>query len=96
MTPSLLIVNLVYGCPQKQGYGWNNMAADDLSSIQLYYLQQLRQKMPNKIISYTFPAANYRKSDTVRTINFPFRDVVICQFRNVSILPYRNALLKKV
>ena len=29
------------------------MAADDLSSIQLYYLQQLRQKMPNKIISYT-------------------------------------------
>ena len=56
------------------------MAADDLSSIQLYYLQQLRQKMPNKIISYTFPAANYPKSDTddtVRTINFPFRDVVL-------------------
>ena len=65
---------------QEQGYGTQNMAANDETSMQLYFIQQLRQKMPNKIISYTFPAANYKANNKEgysdnSTINFPFRDV---------------------
>ena len=54
---------------QEQGYGTENMNADNLSSIQLYFLKYLRDLMPTKLISYTFPGYN-------RLIDFPFRDVV--------------------
>ena len=54
---------------QQQGYGSDNMNADNLSSIQLYFLKYLRTLLPTKLISYTFPGY---KSE----IDFPFRDVL--------------------
>ena len=56
---------------QNQGYGTDNMNADDLSSIHLYLLSKLRQLMPTKLLSYTFPAQGYDFY-----IDFPFRDVI--------------------
>ena len=53
---------------QKEGCG-STFVCGDLTSIQLNLLKQLRQNMPNKIISYTFPVdGNY--------IDFPYRDIV--------------------
>ena len=54
---------------QQQGYGSDNMNADNLSSIQLYFLKYLRSLLPTKLISYTFPG--YKS-----VIDFPFRDVI--------------------
>ena len=45
------------------------MNADNLSSIQLYFLKYLRTLLPTKLISYTFPGY---KSE----IDFPFRDLL--------------------
>ena len=53
---------------QKEGCG-NTFVCGDLTSIQLNLLKQLRQNMPNKIISYTFPVDG-------NNIDFPYRDVV--------------------
>ena len=54
---------------QKEGCS-SSLACSDLTSIQLNLLKQLRQNMPNKIISYTFPG------DGDNFIDFPYRDVV--------------------
>ena len=53
---------------QKEGYGTDNMNANDETSVQLYLIHRLRELMPDKLISYTFPG------DTT-SVNFPFRDV---------------------
>ena len=52
---------------QKQGYGTINMNANDESSIQLYMASLLRSRLPNHLISYTFPGYE---------VDFPFRDVL--------------------
>ena len=52
---------------QKEGCG-NTFVCGDLTSIQLNLLKQLRQNMPNKIISYTFPVDG-------NNIDFPYRDI---------------------
>ena len=54
---------------QQEGYGSDNMNADNLSSIQLYFLKYLRSQLPTKLISYTFPGYN-------ALVDFPFQDVV--------------------
>ena len=53
---------------QKEGCG-STFVCGDLTSIQLNLLKQLRQNMPNKIISYTFPVDG-------NNIDFPYRDIV--------------------
>ena len=55
---------------QKMGSGTDNMASGDQTSTHLYFLSELRKRMPNKIITYTFPA------DDDGVDNFPFRDVL--------------------
>ena len=52
------------------GSGTDNMASGDQTSTHLYFLSELRKRMPNKIITYTFPA------DDDGVDNFPFRDVL--------------------
>ena len=41
---------------QNDGCGDNNFRCNDQTSIQLYVVEKLRRKLPDKIISYTFPA----------------------------------------
>ena len=53
---------------QEHGYGYDNMDSNGETSFQLLLLQYLREVMPDKIITYTFPG------DTEK-INFPFREI---------------------
>ncbi|CAM6055224.1 unnamed protein product, partial [Sphagnum tenellum] len=50
---------------QEEGCGSVNLNCNDQSSQHLYVISELRKKLPDKIISYTFPSS----------LDFPFRDV---------------------
>ena len=54
---------------QEEGCGTDNMSCGDQSSLQLFFLGELKRLMPNKTLTYTFPGDS-------GLINFPFRDVV--------------------
>ena len=59
---------------QNEGFGDQNMGANDQTSIQLLFLHHLREALPaDKIITYTFPCSSTRYN---QEINFPFRDVL--------------------
>ena len=59
---------------QNEGFGDQNMGANDQTSIQLLFLHHLREALPaDKIITYTFPGSSTQYS---QEINFPFRDVL--------------------
>jgi hypothetical protein len=52
---------------QEQSYGTANMNANDETSIHLYILSLLRESLPDKLLTYTFPGDG--------GLVFPFRDV---------------------
>ena len=54
---------------QQEGFGYDNMNAQDQSSMHLYVVHEFRKRMPTKLLTYTFPGDSTQ-------LNFPFRDVL--------------------
>ena len=54
---------------QQEGFGYDNMNAQDQSSLHLYVVHEFRKRMPTKLLTYTFPGDSTQ-------LNFPFRDVL--------------------
>lgn len=51
---------------QKESCGDGNFNCDDLTSQHLNIVLMLRKRLPDKIITYTYPASN----------DYPFRDII--------------------
>ena len=71
---------------QEEGCGSSNYHCDDQSSVHLDFLRTVRQRLPDKIISYTFPASLDRPYLDVVRYGHPYVDYFQVYRTDASII----------